>query len=368
MNGKLPLTYRTNTFSPKGEEAMQKIKVGILGCGAITERRHAPEFTARSDTCIAGFYDLNTTRATEMATKYGGKVYSTPDEMIADASIDAISVCSPNNTHADFSIKTLNSGKHVLCEKPMGISLAETRKMLEAEKASGKILMPGHNQRLIPTHRKAKELLSNGSIGEPLFFQCNFKHSGPENWSINNTNTTWFFDKDKACFGVFGDLGSHKLDLIRFLTGREIEAVFATMMTLDKKNADGNFIHLEDNVVCQFRLVGGMPGIMHFSWTNYGQEDNSTAIYGEDGTMKIFGDYADDIVLEMRDGTTVKYHVGSISTNLNQLASGVIDEFVSAIIENRKPIVTGIDGHNTLAVIEAGIASSNQKEWIEVKY
>lgn len=347
---------------------MEKIRVGMLGCGAITQRRHAPEYMARADAEIAGFFDLDQNRANRQVELYGGKVYTTPYDMINDPEIDAISVCTPNSTHAEFTVKALQAGKHVLCEKPMAQSLQETRLMLQAEKESGRILMLGHNQRLVPTHRKAKELLAAGSIGKPLFIQCNFKHSGPENWSINNTNTTWFFDKSKAQFGVFGDLGSHKLDLLRFLTEEEIESVFATMMTLDKRYEDGSLINLEDNVVCQFRLRSGMPGIMHFSWTNYGQEDNSTVVYGDDGVMKIFGDYPDDIVLEMRDGTTVKYHVGAISTNDNQLSSGVIDEFVSAILENRKPIVTGIDGHNTLAVIEAGIESAKQKGWLNVTY
>lgn len=347
---------------------MAKVRVGILGCGAITERRHAPEYLENPNAEIAGFFDINEKRANEICERFGGKYYKTPEEMIEDSDIDAISVCVPNSLHAEMSIAALKAGKHVLCEKPMAQSLEETRAMLEAEKESGKILMPGHNQRLIPTHLKAKELLENGAIGKPLFFQCNFKHSGPENWSINNTNTTWFFDKSKAQFGVFGDLGAHKLDLIRFLTGSEIKSVFATMMTLDKRYENGELIDLEDNVVCEFKMETGMPGIMHFSWTNYGQEDNGTTIYGDDGVMKIFGDYADDIVLEMRDGTMVKYHVGNISTNTNQQKSGVIDEFVDAILNNRKPIVTGIDGHNTLAVIDAGVKSAANGTWLDVTY
>lgn len=349
-------------------ENTPKIRVGILGCGAITQRRHAPEYSENPNAEIAGFFDANSERAAELAQKWGGKVYSSAEEMINDPEVDAISVCSPNSTHADMSISALNAGKHVLCEKPMALSIEETRKMLDTQKSSGKILMPGHNQRLIPTHIKAKELLAEGAIGKPLFFQCNFKHAGPENWSINNTNTTWFFDKAKAQFGVFGDLGSHKIDLIRFLTGREIDSVYATMMTLDKRLESGELIEIEDNVVCQFRLDDGMPGIMHFSWTNYGQEDNSSVIYGDKGVMKVFGDYSDDIVLEMRDGTIVKYHVAEISTNTNQIKSGVIDEFVSAILEDRAPIVTGIDGHNTMAVITTGVKSSEEDKWQKVIY
>ena len=349
-------------------ERIEKVRVGIIGCGAITQRRHAPEYAANPKAEIAGFYDLNKARAGQMCAQYGGRIYESVEEVLSDPGIDAVSVCSPNHTHADVSVRALESGKHTLCEKPMALSLEETRRMLKAERASGKILMPGHNQRLVPAHRKAHELLAAGAIGKPLFYQCNFKHSGPENWSINNTNSTWFFSKSQAYFGVFGDLGSHKIDLIRYLTGMEIADVFATMMTLDKRYPDGTLIDLEDNAVCQFRMEDGMPGIMHFSWTNYGQEDNGTIIYGDQGVMRIFGDYNDDIVLDLRDGTTVKYRVSGISTNRNQLKSGVIDEFVDSILGGRKPIVTGIDGHNTLAVLAAGIASAKAKSWVKVEY
>lgn len=347
---------------------MKKLVVGILGCGSITRFRHGPEYAAREDVEIAGFFDVNEERAQEMAERFGGRVYASPEEMLADPRVDAVSVCTPNFTHARYSIAALEAGKHVLCEKPMAQSLTETRAMLEAERRSGKTLMLGHNQRMMTAHKKAKELLGNGSIGRPLFFQCNFKHPGPESWSVEKSNATWFFDKSRAQFGVMGDLGAHKIDLIRFLTGHEIDSVFAEMMTLDKTYPDGSLIELEDNVVAQFKMDNGMPGIMHFSWTNYGQEDNSTIIYGDSGAMKIYGDYADDIVLEMRDNTTVKYQVGAISTNTNQLKSGVIDEFVTAVTEGRAPIVTGIDGHNTLAVIEACIRSNEIKTWVKVTY
>jgi len=347
---------------------MSIIRVGIIGCGAVTQRRHVPEYMANLNAEIAGFSDFNKERANELCMKYGGKFYENINEMISDETINAISVCSPNATHAQISIASLKAGKHVLCEKPMALTLDETRAMLAAEKESGKTLMLGHNQRLIKAHMKAKELLSSGTIGKLLFFQCNFKHSGPENWSIDRSQKTWFFSKAQAHFGVMGDLGSHKIDLIRFLTGAEIKSVFTNIMTLDKRNEDGSLIDLDDNAVCQFRMDNGMPGIMHYSWTNYGQEDNSTIVYGDAGVMKIFGDYADDIVIEMRDGTTVKYTVGTISTNTNQTNSGVIDEFIASILENRVPIVTGIDGHNTLAVITAGIASNAEGRWIDVKY
>ncbi len=344
------------------------IGVAVVGGGAIAQRRHLPEYEANPNAQIVGIYERNPERAAELCERYSCKAYDSVDALLADKAVDAVSVCSPNVTHAETSIKALQAGKHVLCEKPMALTLEETRAMLKAEKESGKILMLGHNQRLIRAHMKARELLQSGAIGKLLFFQCNFKHAGPESWSIENSSNTWFFKKDQTSFGVMGDLGAHKIDLIRYLTGSEIKSVFATMTTLDKRGADGKLIELEDNAICEFKMDDGMPGIMHFSWTNYGQEDNSTVVYGTEGVMKIFGDYADDIVLEMRDGTTVKYTVGAISTNTNQLKSGVIDEFISSILEERAPIVTGIDGHNALAVIVKAMQSAHEGQWLDIEY
>ncbi len=344
------------------------IRVVVVGGGAIAQARHLPEYAANPNAQVAGVMDFNRDRARELCERFGGIPYTSLEAVLADPDVDAISVCTPNFTHAEYTIKGLKAGKHVLCEKPMAQTLEETREMLAAEQESGRILMLGHNQRLIKAHRKAKELLDSGAIGDLLFYQLNFKHAGPESWSVDKGANTWFFQKAKAKFGVMGDLGAHKIDLIRYLTGSEIKNVFANMMTLDKKYADGTPIDLEDNAVCMFNMENGLPGIMHFSWTNYGSEDNGSTIYGTKGVMKIFGDYNDDIVLEMRDGVQVKYSVGGIATNTNQTKSGVIDEFISAIVEERRPIVTGIDGHNTLAVIETAVRSAQEKRWLDIEY
>ena len=240
--------------------------------------------------------------------------------------------------------------------------------MMDTAQRMGKILMIGHNQRLLPTHRKARELLQSGMIGNILSVQSNFRHSGPENWSVNRTNTTWFFDKNKAHFGALGDLGAHKLDIIRFLTGDEVQSICCDTVTRDKRYPNGELIDLEDNAFALFRMRSGIVGTMNVSWTNYGEEDNSTILYGDKGVMKIFGDFADDIVVELRDDTRVKYQVGAISTNQKQLKSGIIDDFVESIRTGRAPTVTGVDGHNTLAVIVAANQSAKERRWVDVAY
>lgn len=346
----------------------EHIRVVVVGGGAVAQKRHLPEYADNPNVELAGVMDFNEQRAKELCARYGGRPYSSLEEVLLDGTVNAVSICTPNSTHAEYTIRLLEGGKNVLVEKPMALDLDETRAMMEAKERSGKILMLGHNQRLVKAHIKAKELLKEGAIGDLLFYQLNFKHAGPETWSADPGAATWFFRKDKANFGVMGDLGAHKIDLIRYLTDSEVKSVFANMMTLDKKYPDGEPIELEDNAVCMFRMENGLPGIMNFSWTNYGGEDNGSTIYGTKGVMKIFGDYVDDIVLEMRDGVRVKYSVGAIQTNQNQTKSGVIDEFVDALREGREPIVTGIDGHNTLAVIQAAMRSSEAGTWVDIEY
>jgi predicted dehydrogenase len=87
------------------------VKVGIVGCGTITMVRHAPEYYNNPDAEIAGFYDIVPERAAELAGKFGGKVYETCDELLADTTIDAVSICTANDTHAEYTVKALAAGK-----------------------------------------------------------------------------------------------------------------------------------------------------------------------------------------------------------------------------------------------------------------
>lgn len=109
-----------------------------------------------------------------MAARYGGKAYDSYQALLADPEIDAVSVLTPNFTHAEISIAALKAGKHVLCEKPMAVTLADCEAMAETARQTGKKLMIGQNQRLTPAHRKARELLQSGAIGDVISFRTTF--------------------------------------------------------------------------------------------------------------------------------------------------------------------------------------------------
>ncbi|MBR2808291.1 MAG: Gfo/Idh/MocA family oxidoreductase, partial [Oscillospiraceae bacterium] len=218
------------------------IKVGILGCGKIAQVRHIPEYDENPCCELVGFFNPTRSRAEDMAAKYGGKVYDTADELLADPEIDAVSVCAANNAHAELSIKALKAGKHVLCEKPMAISLADCEEMVRVAKEQGKRLMIGQNQRLTNAHQLAKKMIADGEIGKVITFRTTFGHGGPETWSITPGKNTWFFDKTKAAMGAMADLGIHKTDLIQFMLGENVVRTTAKLTTLDKRGTDGNLI------------------------------------------------------------------------------------------------------------------------------
>jgi len=343
------------------------MRVGIIGCGKIAQVRHIPEYLERNDVEIAGFYDWNGDRTAEMVGQYGGHAYASEDELLADESIDAVSVCVANNAHAKVSIKALNAGKHVLCEKPMAVTLEECEAMVEAAKQNGKKLMIGQNQRFAKAHVAAKRIIKDGVIGDVITFKTTFGHGGPENWSVDGKQNTWFFDKNRSVMGAMADLGVHKTDLIQFLLDSPVVETTSKVITLDKKDDRGQLIGVDDNAICIYKLESGVVGTMTASWTYYGKEDNSTTIYGTNGIMEIYTDSAHSIVVTLKDGEKIYYDLDEIQTNDNQTKSGIIDAFVECINNDQKPAVDGEDVLNAMKAIFASIESSEKGETIKIK-
>ncbi len=160
-----------------------------------------------------------------------------------------------------------------------------------------------------------------------------------------------------------GDLGVHKIDLMRWLLGEEVSEVAAFVNTLHKE-AD-----VDDNATTLLKMESGAIGTMAASWTYYKGEDNTTTIYGENGVLEIRDHPEVQVVVKLTDGSVEQYSVGAIATNDagGQVASGVIDEFVTSILENREPAITGEEGMKSLQVVLAALQSSETKSFVAVK-
>lgn len=330
---------------------MSKVRVAVFGCGAIAQRRHIPEYASNPNAELVAFADPVLERAEQMAEKYGGKAYASYEELLKNEKVDAVSVCTPNYLHAPMSIAAANYGAHVLVEKPMATSEEEGLQMIEAARKSGVYLMVGHNQRLMPPHVKAKEILDSGKLGKVLTFRTAFGHPGPEGWSVDGKGS-WFFRKGEASMGAMGDLGVHKSDFIRYLLGDEVSEVAGFIGTIHKEGTD-----VDDNATCLLRMKSGAIGTLVASWTQYKGGDNSTVLWCENGVMKIGTVDGDEVIVELRDGTVETYKVGAMATNEKQVPSGVIDAFLESIVTKTPPSISGEEGLRSLKVILAAFES-----------
>ncbi|MEW4308610.1 Gfo/Idh/MocA family protein [Rossellomorea marisflavi] len=340
---------------------MKLLKIGVIGCGSISKHRHIPEYMANEHAEIVAVCDIVKDRAQEMADQIGAKAYTDYKDLLKDESIEAVSVCTPNALHAPISVDALKAGKHVLCEKPMATSTEEAEAMIVAANEAGRKLMIGHNQRFVPSHQKAKELISKGEAGKIYSFRTAFGHGGPEGWSVDGKDS-WFFRKEEAFIGAMGDLGVHKTDLMRYILGEEFVEVGAFVETSSKENAD-----VDDTAVCVLKTESGTIGTLAASWS-YQKEDNSTVIYGEKAVLRLEEDPVNSLVVQYSTGEVVKYELGGIQTNDDggQSASGVIDRFVTAVVEDVPAAVPGEEAMKSLQVVLGALESSKTKQIIRL--
>jgi UDP-N-acetylglucosamine 3-dehydrogenase len=343
---------------------MNKLKVGVIGCGSIAKHRHLPEYARNEQVEIVAVCDIVEDRVNEFGELYKAKAYTNYEEILANPDIDAISVCTPNYLHAPISIAALNAGKHVLCEKPMATSRVEAEQMIEAAAKNNKKLMIAHNQRFVPSHQKARQLIENGEIGKIYSFRSAFGHGGPEGWSADGKDS-WFFKKEEAFIGAMGDLGVHKTDLLRFILGEEFVEVGAFVETSAKENTE-----VDDTAVCLLKTESGIIGTLAASWSYVSKEDNSTIIYGEKAILRLEDDPIHSLIVQYKNGEVVKYELGGIQTNDagGQKSSQVINHFVHSIIQNVEPPVTGEEGMKSLQVVLSALESNATKRIVKLSF
>ena len=344
---------------------MMPVKFGIIGCGAIAQRRHIPELAGNPDAKVVALCDPVPGRAAELAKKFGGQPFTCHKEMLAEADLDAVVVCGPNWLHASQTLDALKAGKHVLVEKPMACTRAEAKAMIAAAKKAGKFLMVGQNQRLMSAHQKAKQILKTGVLGKVLTFRTSFKHPGPDGWSVDGAKS-WFFRKAEAVMGVTGDLGVHKADLMRWLLGQELTSVSAVITTLDKRGADGKILQLDDNAYLLLKTTGGIVGSVEISWSNYGMEDNMTVIYCQKGVMYLGTDREYGVIVQYRNGNKELHKVGEMSTNTKQVGSGVSTAFTRSILAGKKPEIDGMEGYRSLDIILTAMESAKAGKTLKI--
>ncbi|MEH6989589.1 Gfo/Idh/MocA family protein [Cytobacillus firmus] len=321
---------------------LKKYSVGIIGAGKIAQVRHIPEYKNNQETEVLAICDKSIARAAEVAKEYLIPHVSVDYlDIVNSPEIDAVSICTPNKDHWPIAVKALKAGKHVLIEKPISTTTAECRDLYRLAAEKKKVIMVGHNQRFSPVHKKVKSLIDQKEIGDIIQFTTNFKHGGPENWSVEGKNT-WFLQKDSAQFGVLGDLGIHKIDLFQW---------FFNDMVKDSKcfTTDNDSNSTEENAVIILKMNKGVIGTISLSWNNPSQ-DHRSVIYGTKGTI-VFGESYFGIEINYHNGKKKNIEVEPVLRNDGFPNSGVIDQFINEISGKCKPCISNKEVENSLETI-----------------
>ena len=319
------------------------IKIGVIGAGAVSERQHLPGFQQCKGARVKALADINKKKAEGLARRFAVEsVYADWKEMIQKEELDAVSIATPNHLHCRMSVYASREGKHVLVEKPMAASMGEVRRMVQEARKSRKILMVEQTHRFSPSNQLARRLIGQGKIGKVNTVRAKLGGPGPEGWSPEGK---WFFSKE-AFGGAMADIGIHSLDLIRYLTGKEIKEVFAYIGTLEKR------IEVDDNGICLFKFADGTFGSMEASWTTK-PGLMETILYGEKGTMAVKAWVDDLLTINLANGKVLRPRIPRRSEY-----GSPYEYFVRCIKTGEEPFISGEEGGKSLEVILAAYKSA----------
>jgi predicted dehydrogenase len=185
-------------------------RIAIVGCGGIANGKHMPALSKLKNIEMVAFCDIVEERAVEASQKYGAegaRVYTNYKELLTDATIDIVHVCTPNDSHAEIAIDALEAGKHVMSEKPMAKTAHDAQRMVDAAKRTGKKLTVGYNNRFRADSQHLKKICEEGELGEIYFAKAHaIRRRAVPTWGV-------FLDEEKQGGGPLIDIGTHALDL-----------------------------------------------------------------------------------------------------------------------------------------------------------
>lgn len=271
---------------------MSKVKMGVIGVGGIATDRHIPAFQKLEEVEIVAVSDVNMERAKSVAERFGiGGVFEDYPDMFSI--VDAVVICTPNKFHKEITVAALNAGKHVLCEKPMAMSVMECQAMIDAANAANKTLSIGFHYRQMKNSQAAKKVMDAGEIGVPLVARVQaLRRRKVPGWGV-------FTNKELQGGGSLIDYGCHLIDLAMWLMGnpKPIEITGSTYNTLSKMpnqvNQWGEFNHetfdVDDHVTGYIKFDNGVSMLLEVSWSaNIEGDKESVSISGSAGGMEVF--------------------------------------------------------------------------------
>ena len=321
------------------------VRLGVLGAGIIAKSfmEAAPDVPELD---VAVICDVVEDAARALAEPHGSAWLTNYRRVLEDESIQAVYIALPHHLHEEVAVAAARAGKHMLLEKPMANSLDEADRILAAQKQAGVKLMLGFTHRFHSELETAKRLIYAGELGQVTL--------AVDVMTTGGHIPGWFWNQGEAGGGVLHVNGAHSFDRLRWLMGSEIVEVFAYAETYDSRKT------VEDSTVVAMRFANGAMGTTAHNWVvDFAVPFKCDLdIYGTGGAIRI------DTWQSLEFSNA--HHTWVQRRERDDMFQKEIGEFVSAILEDRDPCVTGVDGRRSLACVQAAYESARTGKAVRI--
>lgn len=332
------------------------IRFAIIGCGKIAHR-HAEHIISKAE--LKAVCDTDILKAENFAKKYQVDWYSSIEELFRNQNFEVAVICTPNGLHSEQTVYAIQNGVHVICEKPMAISVKDCQLMLDAAQKNKKELFIVKQNRYNPPVVELKKAIDEGKLGRVFSIQLNcFWHRDSSYYKEENWRGTKALDG-----GVLYTQFSHFIDLMLWLMKDEVADVTSLM---------NNYLHkgiteFEDTGIVSLRFLNGAIGSIHFTTNSYRKNmEGSITVFGEKGTVKIGGEYLNQLVYQQIEDFTIVENQSTIPPNQygNYTGSmsnhGLFYDNVLDVLENKAEKTTDMyEAMKTVDLIERIYQSAN---------
>lgn len=328
---------------------MKHLNFAVIGCGRIAHR-HA-EHINNLGTLVATC-DKEPNKARELGEKYDARYYDDIDALLSnEQNIDVIAICTPNGLHAEHTIKTLNAGFHVLVEKPMSLSVYDSGEMIKAAERANKRLFVVKQNRFNPPVKEVKELIDSGKLGKIYSVQLNCFWNRNDNYY---NGSEWKGTKNLDG-GILYTQFSHFIDLLYWYFG-DVKNAHSISHNFNHKNV----IDFEDTGVSILNFYSGVIGTVSYTINAFGKNmEGSITVFGEKGTVKIGGQYINELEYQMIDGLDkIEVDKGNPPNNYGEYTGSmsnhedVYRNVIDVLTNNGMISTNGFEGLKTVEIID----------------
>jgi predicted dehydrogenase len=302
------------------------VRFGLIGCGNISRKRVAPALRDSSLCELVAVNRAQTDKAEAFAKEFGARRwYADWRELLDDKEIDAVYVATPVYLHVEQVVAAAEAGKHLLCEKPMALNVAECRRMIEACNANGVKLGIAYYRHFYPVVRRMKEIIASGEIGSAVLAQCN----AFEWFDVDPSHPrAWLLQKEKSGGGPMMDFGCHRIEVLLDLFGKvdRVESLLASSFFRRE---------VEDVAVATLKFEGGTVATLTIAHSAREPKD-TLDLFGSDGSIHVPVLNEGRLTVTTTDGDREEFHPPA--TNIHQ---PLIEDFAISVLEDREPIVSG---------------------------